>query len=209
MSSDRAWRLVVPIKRAEQGKSRLLPPPGVARTLLARAMASDALTIAAQVLGASSVLVVTSDEPMRRYAASIGMRTLADPEGGLNHAVTAGLAQATRLICEPAPALAVLLPDLPALKAHELEAALDLCSVYPVAVVADHTGEGTCLLTSTHGPVRPRFGPRSAARHQETLGAVPLSLVAPGLRQDVDTFEDLVRARALGLGPLTTALLRG
>ncbi len=214
VSGDRAWQLVVPIKRAERGKSRLVPPPGVARSHLARAMACDALSVAAQVLGGPAVLVVTSDEPMRGYAESLGMSTIADPGGGLNHAVTAGFnaaagsGDAAGLVAAPVPALAVLLPDLPALKASELENALDLCRACPVAMVADHSNTGTCLLTSTHGPVLPCFGSRSADRHQEVLGAVPLPVVAPGLRQDVDTADDLERALALGLGPFTNALLR-
>lgn len=193
---------MVPIKRAELGKSRLVPPPGVTRSELARAMACDALFVAAQVLSAGSVLVVTSDEPMRDYAESLDMATRRDPGGGLNAAISAGLALAQ------APALAVLLADVPALKAHELHSALEQSATHPVAMVADHSTTGTCLLTSTQGPLTPAFGADSARRHQDILAAVSLGVHAPGLRQDVDTAEDLTSAVSLGVGPATSALLR-
>jgi 2-phospho-L-lactate/phosphoenolpyruvate guanylyltransferase len=54
---------------------------------------------------------------------------------------------------------------------------------------------------------RPRFGPRSRDRHLES-GAAELSPdVLTGLRNDVDTIEDLRHAAALGIGPRTRALL--
>lgn len=201
VSGDRGWQLVVPIKRAEWGKSRLVPPPGVTRPELARAMACDALSVAAQVLGGGAVLVVTSDEPMREYAKSLSMATLSDPGGGLNAAISAGLALAQ------SPALAVLLPDVPALKTHELHRALQRSATHCVALVADHSTSGTCLLTSTEGTLLPQFGADSARRHQDVLDAALLGVYAPGLRQDVDTAEDLTSAVSLGVGPATRALL--
>jgi 2-phospho-L-lactate guanylyltransferase len=53
-------------------------------------------------------------------------------------------------------------------------------------------------------PLRPAFGPGSAARH--VADAVTLD-AAPGLRCDVDTAADLQAAAELGVGPATAAAL--
>lgn len=196
---------MVPFKRAEASKTRLVPPLGISRPDLARAMARDALAVAAHVLGPASVLVVTADEPMRRYAEEVGIETLTDPGTGLNSAILAGVAQAAR----HAHRVAVLMPDVPALKAAELRQALADAATHPIALVVDHTGTGTSLLTGSPSRLIPHFGHGSAARHQEHLGATALSVLAPGLRQDVDTAADLAQALHLGLGPATLAVLQG
>jgi 2-phospho-L-lactate guanylyltransferase len=52
--------------------------------------------------------------------------------------------------------------------------------------------------------LEPRFGPGSAARH----GAGAAALIGgAGLRQDVDTSDDVRAALLLGVGPRTLAVL--
>lgn len=103
------------------------------------------------------------------------------------------------------PGWAVLLGDLPALRAEDLVAALERCAAYPSCVVPDAAGTGTVLLTSTAGPPVPRFGSGSAARH--AAGATLLELDLPRLRRDVDTAGDLADAVSLGVGPRTRQAL--
>ncbi len=201
MSAEFPWQVIVPIKRTEHAKTRLHPPPGVSREILARAMAVDTLLAAAQALGAERVLVVTSDPGVREDADVMGMRSLPDPGAGLNQAITAGL------LARPATRQAVLLGDLPALRPCELAAALSACGKHQVAMVPDHSGAGTSLLAGTGIRLRPAFGRDSARRHHHSLGAVVLHPHAPGLLRDVDDARDLREALALGVGPNTLAAL--
>jgi 2-phospho-L-lactate guanylyltransferase len=204
-----AWTLVLPVQRAEHGKTRLVSPAGVDHTALARAIALDALDAVRRSAEVVRRVVVTSDPVVAAAAAAADDQVLPDPGAGLPAAIAAGI----RAAVSRAPAglsgpLGVLLADLPALRPDELGAALRAAAREPSAVVADHEGTGTVLLTALDPRrLRPAFGSGSARRHQE-LGAVLLDLHLPTLRQDVDVVGDLDRARALGLGRATAALLR-
>jgi len=132
--------------------------------------------------------------------------TVAAGPGGLDADLLA--AAATR----PDASVAVLMADLPALRASELAAALALAANADRSVVADADGTGTVLLTARPGRLlAPAYGPGSRARHVR-LGARDLTgllgTLVPGLRCDVDTTADLDRAVALGVGPETAAALR-
>src|SRR5690349_5416894 len=108
------WVVVVPVKPAAEGKSRLagfLAP--TERAALARAMALDTIAAASATAGVVRVLVVTADEEIRSAVPFV----VDDPGGGLDAAVRAGVAQ----VCGP---VAVLLGDLPALRPEHLRAAL-------------------------------------------------------------------------------------
>ena len=103
--------------------------------------------------------------------------------------------------------MAALSSDLPALRPAELGAALAAAEDFPRSFVADAQGTGTTLLTARGTPLRPRFGPGSAAAH-EADGAQRLAGDWPGLTRDVDTDDDLRVAQRFGVGPATAALLR-
>ncbi|MGB3858492.1 MAG: NTP transferase domain-containing protein, partial [Ornithinimicrobium sp.] len=128
MSADSPWQVVVPVKRTEHAKTRLEPPPGLSRRVLAEAMALDTLLAAVQAVGAEHVLVVSSDPAVVRGAQAMGVTSLPDPGRGLNEAISAGL------LVRPAQRHAVLLGDLPALRPAELSRALDTCARHPVSV---------------------------------------------------------------------------
>lgn len=193
------WHLVVPVKRAGLAKTRLRVPHPLSRPELASAVARDTLAQACRAVPARQVTVVTGDEAAARAARGLGARVVPDPGTGLDDAVRAGLDAA------PGPWWAVLLGDLPALRAADLGTALEACAAYPRAVVPDADGTGTVLLTSTLDRPEPLFGPGSAARHARSAALLPLDL--PGLRRDVDTWADLGEALALGVGPATRAVL--
>ena len=200
------WRLVVPVKDARLGKSRLTAPSSAARRELARAMALDTLEAAAGTVGPGSLVVVTSDGPVGRTARSWGATVLADPGEDLDAAVRTGL-QSGPPPQGGRPGWAVLLGDVPALRPRDLGVALARCARHAAAVIPDASGDGTTLLTSTVRPPTPRFGPGSAHRHAEEATLLPLPL--PRLRQDVDVAQDLTRVAALGVGRRTRTLLLG
>jgi 2-phospho-L-lactate guanylyltransferase len=111
------------------------------------------------------------------------------------------------------PPVAVLLGDVPALRARDLDAALDVAARHPLAYVPDAEGTGTTLATAREGEaLDAHFGQDSAARHAAAgfadLVAEHPGAIAPGLRRDVDTAAELREAVALGVGARTSAVLR-
>lgn len=197
------WSVVVPIKPAAFGKSRLAVP-GVDREELARAIALDTLDAAGRAAAVAELVVVTDDAGVRRGAgpADDGARIawVADPGRGLDAAIAAGLDAAA------APHRAAMLGDLPALDPQDLDEALSLAGSGGPVAVADADGTGTTLLAHARADIL-RFGPDSFARHLDA-GARPLDIAPEStLRRDVDTAAHLAAARALGLGPRTAALL--
>jgi 2-phospho-L-lactate guanylyltransferase (CobY/MobA/RfbA family) len=85
--------------------------------------------------------------------------------------------------------VAILNADLPCVTSAEIEA---LTAAAP-ALVAAHDGTTNALALRDVGDFKPLYGPGSAARFTEHLGAVGLDL--PGMRDDVDTWDDLERVR--------------
>jgi 2-phospho-L-lactate guanylyltransferase len=197
-----AWSLVVPVKGGEGAKSRLRAPEGVDRIALARALALDTVVAAAQAVRADHVVVVTSDAEVSRGVRELGVHVLRDPGQGLDAAARAGLA--TVEVGHPA---AVLLGDVPAVRAADLRTALVSAKAYDCWFVPDAEGTGTVLLgASDASSMRPRFGAGSAARH-EAEGHVRLDLDVARLRRDVDDEASLGEALRLGVGRHTAALL--
>jgi 2-phospho-L-lactate/phosphoenolpyruvate guanylyltransferase len=203
------WFVVVPVKVASAGKSRLA---GVLderlRAALVRAMALDTVDAALAASRVGRVLVVTADPVLSAGRARYGV--VAEPVSGglppLDAAVLAGVHAARAAV--PGVSVAALLGDLPALQSDDLDAALDLASEVSRGFVADLDGTGTTLLTATGAldPL-PRFGVGSAAAHT-AAGHVALAVPATSsLRRDVDLPADLDAVARLRLGPRTGALL--
>jgi 2-phospho-L-lactate/phosphoenolpyruvate guanylyltransferase len=200
------WSVVVPVKRLRLAKSRLyaVGRPRPEHEELALSLALDTVAAALRTPAVDRLLVVTDDPVVREAVAAAGAIVLPDePDAGLNPALSHGAGAATRLA--PAAGVALLSADLPALRPAELAAALADAAGPDAAFVADARGTGTTLLAVAPGrPVRPRFGPASAAAHRAT-GAVELTGDWLSLRHDVDTPADLLAAAELGLGPATSA----
>ncbi len=193
------WQVIVPVKRATAAKSRLVLPRGIDHTQLARALALDTLSAVLACPGVSCI-VVSGDATTRQWAAERGAIAVPEAACGLNAAIRQGLTA-----CPEGP-VAVLLGDLPALRAQDLQAALAAATAHPTAFVPDATGIGTVLLSAAlPGLLRPRFGPRSARAHARR--SVPIGLELPRLRHDVDTRADLAAVLTLGVGDYTMAAL--
>jgi 2-phospho-L-lactate guanylyltransferase len=201
-ASPSAWQVVVPVKGGPDAKSRLRAPDGVDRLVLARALALDTVAAAVAAVGSKQVVVVTSDAEVASAVTQLGARTEPDPGGGLNAAIQAGL------VAVPADRpVAVLLGDVPALRAVDLNAALAAADRTDRWFVADAEGTGTVLLGAREASAaQPRFGSGSAARH-EAAGHVRLDVDLDRLRRDVDDEASLSEALRLGVGPNTAALL--
>lgn len=206
------WTVIIPVKPAVSAKSRLGLGPE-----LARALALDTVAAVVACAAVSRVIVVTSDAGLRPPGAEIAEE--ASPEG-IDAAIRTGAAlidgsssrslQPRSLLPGPllSGPLAALLGDLPSLRPDDLAAALALAAQHPRAFVPDRESTGTTLVTASVGmPLLTAFGPGSAAAHR-ALGLVQLSLPADNtVTADVDTVEQLDRARALGLGPATLSAL--
>jgi 2-phospho-L-lactate guanylyltransferase len=211
---DVAVDLVVPVKSLRLAKSRLRGAVGPDRHAgLVLAVLTDTVTAAASAEGVRRVLVVSSDPAVAARMAAEGIECV--PEGS-SHGLNAAFRHGADLLRsrDPGGQVGALQADLPALRPDELADALAHARLVldagtaPRAFCADAHGEGTTLLVAAAGvPLAPRFGPGSAEAH-ERAGALRLRGEWPGLRQDVDTPEDLRRAAELGLGPATLAALR-
>lgn len=199
------WHLLVPVKSTRHAKTRLGPAFGERRPELALAFALDTIAAVAECPAVKAVTVVSSDPQVATAVGPVAVVVGEGPTPGLNAAISFALTTM------PAPAdVAVLLGDLPALTAAELEHALMLASAHENAFVPDADGIGTTMLTARRGVrLYPRFGPASAAAH-ERAGAVRLDDDAiTRVRRDVDDLAGLVAAGELGLGEHTRRVVGG
>jgi 2-phospho-L-lactate guanylyltransferase len=206
------WDVVIPVKDARSGKSRLRSSWPAADEALSRAIADDTIRATVHAVGAGRVVLVTSDPDLVQRWASAGVRVVEDPGAGLNAAVVRGIeaALARRCAAEEGEAgagagVAVLLGDLPALVPEDLRTALAAASRHAESFVPDRDGTGT-VLRCGRAPA-PRFGAGSASAHERD-GAARLDLDLPRLRTDVDDLPGLREAVALGVGPSTALALR-
>lgn len=200
------WAIVVPVKRLASAKTRLQVDPDV-RIELALAMAADTVR-AAVACALTEVVIAVSDDPAAApVLRALGAVVVPDrPDAGLNPALRHG---ATVREVPADAGVAAIAADLPALQSGELADLLAASSDRGVTVVADAAGVGTTLLAATDVDLfRPEFGPGSRDRHVAG-GAVDLTDSAGlSLRCDVDTLADLAAARAIGLGPESSRVLR-
>lgn len=198
------WHLVIPVKGGSGAKTRLRAPDGVDHASLAIAFAVDTITAAVRALSAARVLVVTSGTGMRARLPE-GVRVVTDPGFGLNSAVRAGLGALEQAGHDSWTA--VLLGDLPALRAADLYIALGASLQLPRSFVPDRAGSGTVLLSGPHpGAIEPSFGHGSAGRHEDA-GYHRLELSLPHLRTDVDDEDSLGAVLELGVGCHTARLM--
>ncbi|BDE60124.1 2-phospho-L-lactate guanylyltransferase [Rhodococcus hoagii] len=210
--------VVVAVKDLSRAKTRLAESLSASdRTDLVVAMLRDTLSVlvgardTADPARITDVTVVTPDPVVASIAAECGVGHLPDParralgESGLNAALT----DAERALGTAGGAIDVvaLQADLPALRTAELLDALGQARRGGRSIVVDHTGTGTSALFACGPSTRldPRFGTDSARAHIAS-GARVLDGAWPGLRQDVDTLDDLFAAARLGLGPATRAV---
>jgi 2-phospho-L-lactate/phosphoenolpyruvate guanylyltransferase len=114
--------------------------------------------------------------------AAAGTAVVVDAPGGQGAAIAAALANLKGPVT-------IVNSDLPCATAAELR---ELTSAAP-ALVAAEDGTTNALALRDAGDFEPLYGAGSADRYTKQLGAVRLDLA--GLRNDVDTWEDLERVQ--------------
>jgi 2-phospho-L-lactate guanylyltransferase len=209
-SSEADIGLVIAVKRLSAAKTRLAPVFSAAtREGVVLAMLIDTITAAAAVAAVQSITVVTPDDVAGDAARQLGARVLADPtpQGHRNPLNNAILAAEDAVRSETAN-IVVLQGDLPALQPQELGEAIAAARTYPRTFVGDRHGTGTSALIALGVSLDPRFGSDSAQRHRHS-GAIELTGAWPGLRCDIDTPDDLLVARRLGVGATTAQAIAG
>jgi 2-phospho-L-lactate/phosphoenolpyruvate guanylyltransferase len=196
--------LILAVKRLAAAKTRLAPMfSAPTREKVVLAMLVDTLTAAARVSSVRRITVVTPDDVAAAAAAELGAEVLSDPTpDGHPDPLNNAIAAAERVLSKSASNIVVLQGDLPALQTQELTEAIAAARQHERSFVADRLGTGTAVLCAFGTALGPQFGPNSAARHRHS-GAIELTGAWPGLRCDIDTPDDLVVARRLGVGPAT------
>jgi 2-phospho-L-lactate guanylyltransferase len=202
------WALV-PVKRFDQGKSRLGEVlDDAARADLARAMFDR---VVGEVLGRlvaagelAGALVVTDGEEVATRARACGVEAEISAGVGPGRKLGAIVDEALALLtARGAEAALVIMGDLPALEADDVRALAGLLAGHDLVLAPDAPGTGTNALALRLPPAMPtRFrGGESLADHVADAQAHHLRVAMcerPGLRFDVDQPEDYERLRAAG-----------
>lgn len=193
--------LVIAVKRLTAAKTRLAPIFSAStREAVVLAMLVDTVTAASAV---APVTVVTPDDVAADAARQLGAAVITDPTpAGHRNPLNNAIAAAETELRTSIPNIVVLQGDLPALQPQELDEALTAARNYPRSFVGDRHGTGTSALFAFGVPLQPAFGADSAAHHRHS-GAIELTGAWPGLRCDIDTPDDLLTARRLGVGAAT------
>lgn len=197
--------LVIAVKWLTAAKTRLAPVfSAPTREAVVVAMLVDTITAASVV---APVTVVTPDDDAADAARQLGARVIKDPTpAGHRNPLNNAIGAAEAMLRTSTPNIVVLQGDLPALQPHELDEALTAARSYPRSFVGDRHGTGTAALFAFGVPLQPSFGADSAVHHRHS-GAIELTGAWPGLRCDIDTPDDLLTARRLGVGSATAQVV--
>jgi 2-phospho-L-lactate guanylyltransferase len=209
-SSEADIGLVIAVKRLSAAKTRLAPIfSATTREAVVLAMLIDTITAAAAVPAVQSITVVTPDDVAGDAARQLGARVLPDPTPqGHRNPLNNAIAAAEEAVRPETSNIVVLQGDLPALQPRELDDAIAVARAYARSFVGDRHGSGTSALIAFGVALDPRFGQDSAERHRHS-GGIELTGAWPGLRCDIDTPEDLLVARRLGVGAATAQAIAG
>ena len=198
---------ILPLKPASESNTRLGPvlSPHHRRELY-EVMLADVLSALTSVPTIGGVLAITSCPVAMSHLRRAGAETLPDPgHGGLNEAITYGLAELDRRKI----AGAFTIPgDIPVVTSDEITGVIrSIQDNGSVTIVPSHDGQGTNSLAMTPPTLlSPRFGHSSKDAHIALAGQKDLYLeLMPllGFGFDIDTPADLNRMAALK-GPSQT-----
>jgi 2-phospho-L-lactate/phosphoenolpyruvate guanylyltransferase len=202
---------LIPVKRLEESKSRLLPElADAARQALTLAMLEDLIEALTRTGCIDRIAVTTPDPLVARRAEAAGAEVLLRPEPGLNAALEDA---AERLAPSPAEALLIVLGDVAGALAADFRRLVDEAGEGKTGVWLAPSADGgtSALLLRPARAIAFRFGPSSAARHREAAREARIAyheLPLPSLAIDLDQPEDLSAFLATsGGGTRTRALL--
>ncbi|HXK24166.1 MAG TPA: 2-phospho-L-lactate guanylyltransferase [Myxococcota bacterium] len=202
---------VVPVKALDASKSRLAAK---GRRELVRglslAMMADVVEALRAVRSLGRVAVVTPDAEVARAAEAAGAEALLRDAPGLNPSIEQASAE---VASEPGAGVLVVLGDVAALAAEDVERLLEAGAAGGVALAPSRDGGTSALLRVPRDAIPARFGEGSAKRHREEAqrrGVRYVELALPSLAIDVDVAEDAVEILRCGtLGRRTRAALAG
>ena len=215
----RGTTALIPVKRLEDSKSRLLSRlPDAKRQALTLAMLEDLLDALGRTRGIVRIAVTTPDPVVARHAKAAGAEILMRPEPGLNAALEDGRA---RLFPEPDAkslddALLFVLGDVAGALPEDFERLIEAAHRDPdpgVWLAPSSDGGTSALLQKPPGVIPCCFGSESAKRHREAAqdsGIAYHELALASLAIDLDQPEDLeCFLSTTGGGVRTRALLEG
>ncbi len=187
---------IVPAKALDEAKTRLAAVLSEEeRRRLALAMLEDVLAALACVSRLDTVWVVSPDDEVLELARRSGVEAIAEPESvrGLHGA----LIHAQDVMSPRSPdAVLVVLADVPAVSAGDVDRVLDTLGSDSGAVICPSSAGGTSVLAlRPAGAIPFRFGPGSSALHQEeaTTRGVPMQVLnIESLARDIDEPGDLL-----------------
>jgi 2-phospho-L-lactate/phosphoenolpyruvate guanylyltransferase len=186
------WRVLVPIKQGDNGKSRLAAVLSHdERSDLSLDMAQHVLAELAKCSPIAATDILSPERPDWSPGAWVK-----DEGRGLNAEITAWRAQ-----CGTDPVL-VIHADLPLVTSDDIDHLLKIAAMEGIALATDRLGEGSNALAIADGRAFTfMFGPDSRRLHAAQSPAMPVIQTA-GLSIDVDTPEDLHDARVQGMSLL-------
>jgi 2-phospho-L-lactate/phosphoenolpyruvate guanylyltransferase len=184
-----AWRVLVPIKQGDNGKSRLAAVLSHdERCDLSHNMAKHVLAQLAKCSLIADIDILSPERPHWWSGAWVE-----DHGRGLNAEMTAWRAR-----CGTHPVL-IIHADLPLVTSSDIDDLLKVAVVHGLALATDRVGEGSNALAIADGrPFTFMFGPDSRRRHRQQSPTMPV-IQTTGLSADIDTPQDLQHARMRGM----------
>lgn len=205
---------LIPVKRLEESKSRLLSQlPDARRQALTLAMLEDLIESLSKSAGIDRIAITTPDPVVAERARGAGTEILMREEPGLNAALEDGR---ERLGPKPDEGFLIVLGDVAGALPADFETLLEAGtkSERPCVWLAPSSDGGTSALLQFPATAIPcAFGRESAARHRaaaETAGVAYHEIELDSLLIDLDQPEDLEAFLATRSGGRRTrALLDG
>ena len=186
---------LVPVKRLEESKSRLLPHlDDDARQALTRAMLEDLLEALTTTRGLDRIVVTTPDDAVASLARAAGAEALMYPEPGLNAALEDGI---RRLDPGPDEVVLIVLGDVAGALHEDFETLVTRAresSEAGIWLAPSNDGGTSALALRPATAIGLHFGRDSAKRHREAARAAGIAcheILLPSLAIDLDEPEDL------------------
>lgn len=202
---------VVPVKRLEASKSRMLPNlSSQDRDALSLAMLEDVVAALTEARRIDRIAVVTPDSSVAKIAKHAGAEAILFLEEGLNEALDAA---ATELAPAAGDGLLVILGDVAGALATDIDAlcaALDDVAAPGIALAPARDGGSAALLRRPHDAIAAQFGRDSGRVHREAAAAAGVTyreLELASLEIDLDDADDLERFLSLRAGGSHTRTL--
>ncbi|MEE3332492.1 MAG: 2-phospho-L-lactate guanylyltransferase [Myxococcota bacterium] len=202
---------VVPVKRLEASKSRMLPNlSSQDRDALSLAMLEDVVAALTAAKRVDRIAVVTPDSSVAKIAENAGAKAILFLEEGLNKALDAAAAE---LAPAPGDGLLVILGDVAGALATDIDTlceALDDIAAPGIALAPARDGGSAALLRRPHDAIAAQFGHDSGRIHRDAAveaGVTCCELELASLSIDLDDADDLERFLSLRAGGTRTRAL--